>query len=467
MIFVRVAFALVGLSLLANAPPKARMAATEVICVGGPKWSASPDETRQIRQQPIPVSYRSLFESKAPCVRWALNTEWLVDWHLGFGTEASVEPALAYLENDYLKGIPPVARYRAQLEQAATRAIPDLHRARSIKQPPGLNYSAQGRFMESREAIRAFRRLEDDRHRYKFLAAQYLRAAEEFGSKTLLDQADRYLKPALDAAEFLEPLERQPPFTLFAFNLHTYETDDLKMRAAILRAPLTRRPNDIAAAETIVRSLRRPLYDRIAETAASGGDDFCDIDRGWSQAEETEAACRSDDEIEFRVVHYWVNRAILDFLEAKPEVRSDELATRLLDWERLSDGSHCCARSATEELFRLLQARAAMHERRARELAAAGDSFKAQDDWRQALLDLQQAERLITPFDAPRRFERVARHSLALWDAESALFGSEEERRRHSYAGDARYRAYLRALLGKLDSIAIGESESPRGAIQH
>src|SRR5690606_41079671 len=120
--------------------------------------------------------------------------------------------------------------------------------------------------------------------------------------------------------------------------------------------------------------------------------------------------------------------------------------------ERHFQSSRCCgALTADEILLRLRLALADYHRRQYQELEV--DS--AVPD---ALDQLREAERLVTPFDSPARFGRIARDWLELyrkWEAIQAAEG-DDPRPRDPRPRDARYAAYLEQTLADLDAIAQG-----------
>ena len=351
-----------------------------------------------------------------PCARWALDKESIVNWHLRFGNERGVAAALAYVERDYVREAPAVERYTAELARAWREAQRDLGAARDVRQPDGVNYSAQALFVGASRTIQRLEALVGVRENFLFLARHYLRAAEEFGSLALLDKAALYLRPAVEGAAFLEPLERQPAAAgLLHFNLHIFRTDELRMREAVLRAHLARTPEDIARAGALLQSIERPLYRRLAETAFSGGDDFCDISDGWGGAEELREACGADDEMQDRVVNYWISRAVLAQVAPSGEGREDELVMRLLQLEQLPDHGRCCYSDAVGDLRRLHLMRADRQRRAFAEAAARGDPFEARERWHEALDELAKAERLAPAAEGPARFRRIAQAWLDLW----------------------------------------------------
>ena len=434
-------------------------AGEETICVGGPQWYPSLADSRTIATDPVPARFRALFESTAPCTRWALNVASLVEWHMASGNEQSVAAVLSFLESDYVRNVPAPAGYEQALSRAWRTARPDLRRALAVQQPEGLDYSVRHRFMERSRSIQRLEMLIHSRQNYLFLAEQYLRASEEFGSLPLLDKAEHFLNPLLRSARVLEPLERQlPAASILHINLQTFRTDDLQMRAAVQRARLVPSTDKLSRADAIVRAFEGPGYSEAARNAFSGGDSFCDFGHGRGGLDLVEAACRDDDGFQERVTNYWINRALLDVISGSDDRDSMRLAVRLLELEERDYRSgRCCYRNSEEDLLRLLLAGA---ERNARRVDGAVESLEIEDalePWREALDDLQRAEELVAPHEAPGRWRRIAELWLALW-AQADRFDrpdASSPRRRES-PRHRRYAAYLRALIANLDAIAVG-----------
>ena len=107
-----------------KAPVKAD--SKDVICVGGRSWRPTFAESRAIETTPVPESYRVMFGSTQPCVKWAMAWEGIVDWHLRFGSAASVSAALGYIKaNGRL--VPPPATYLPLLRAAFAAEIGRAH----------------------------------------------------------------------------------------------------------------------------------------------------------------------------------------------------------------------------------------------------------------------------------------------------------------------------------------------------
>jgi len=412
----------------------------QTVCVGTPQWRPTLAEGVAIEAAPVPSAFRGLYESREPCLEYRYNAQLLAEWHLRFGSERSFAAGLAYAERNLLRRDPPPAGFRAAVHRAWRDEQPVIARG---EEPPRLDA-----LMEARE-------------RYVFLATLYLRAAEEFSDRALLDKAETYLRAAAVGPELLTPVREEPAFRSIYPNLHIYLADDLEMRAAVLRAALTRAPADIARAESVVQASDRPFFRPLAERAFSGGNDFCDIGSGYGQAEQLEESCRAADEsndLQARVVNQLLSRAMLDLVADKEEATgpdsAGDIALRLLDLERLPDRGRCCGRPPVDDIVRLRIARAQYFSRR-----LMIDGRSSDQNWHSALTDLEAAERLIPPYEAPTRTRRIARAWLALWGRGGSLFSREayDDRDLPTNAPvRQRYASYLRHLLADLETITAG-----------
>jgi hypothetical protein len=442
-----------------------------VICVGGPRWSPTFADSRAIEAIPVPDSFRGMFGATEPCVKWAMDLEGIVDWHLRFGSAASASAALTFI-SDNRRSVPAPAAYLPLLRTAFAAAMPDLRRVAALKENPELSYSVRYKFMEQSKTVVRLNELLRTREDYVFFARQYLRAAEEFASSTLLNTAETYISSANDAADFLAPFENKPPVQgLLYFNLHRSETDDFRARAALLRARISGSASDLNRAETIIKALERPTDKALASLAYSGGDDFCDITDGASDSEATEAACRADHEIDQHVPNIAIDRAQYDAIVAGVGGKEldtaysswTSLAERLLTLETLPDHGRCCGRSVAEDRLRLLMTRADYGERNVAETHGAATSWEEKDRrsgvWHDTLSLLMQAERLAPPYNAPARFTRIAGQWLRIWKAGAVVFADRGGRADPRQDPEKqRFAAYLTASLSGL----AGQAAAPR-----
>lgn len=466
-IFAKLLLAASAAFLAAGEPAhaqKAERAQNEVICTSILRlWQGSVEDTRQIDSVPVPKRFRDSLESRDPCQSMQLDRGGLIDWHLKFGTASSVEAALTYLEERHF-GQPQLTpqRYVPALQKAFQAAKRDLERAAKLVEPQGAAYSVRQRYLNKSPSVGALRQLLRDRDGFLSFGEQYLRAAEEFSSPRLLARADAYLEPVFEATRYLAPLESEAPVAgLLYFNLHGFRVDDLWARSAILGARLSGTKAAIERARALLTSQLRPDYVRIAETAFSGGSDFCDISSGWSRSEQIAAACRADDDNQTRISNYWTNRATFDAIfdrgsemDGQETVTasvpgSDYLALRLLRLEGLSEnGGRCCGRSAGDDLLRILIADA---EGKIRLIQRGLAGEKVQDvelSWREALDRLQEAEQLAPPYQAMGRFQRIGAKWLEVWSMGEHLFAATDGGRDPRLNPDLqRYAKYLGSNL--------------------
>jgi hypothetical protein len=265
-----------------------------------------------------------------------------------------------------------------------------------------------------------------------------------------------------EATQYLAPLEGQAPVAgLLYFNLHGFRVDDLRARSAILAARLSGDQSAIERARAVLASQLGPDHVRIAETAFSGGDDFCDINSGWSRSEEIAAACRDSDDNEARIFDYWTNRAIFDaFFDPGGVVvgqatvtasapDSYYLASRLLRFERQREnGGRCCGHQAGDDLLRVLIADAEGKIRLVQQSLTGENVQDVEQNWREALDRLQEAEQLARPYQGAGRFRRIGERWLEVWSMGASLFSDRDGSRDPRLNPDLqRYAEYLRSNL--------------------
>jgi hypothetical protein len=436
----------------------------QVICIGGPRWAASLAENAAVESEPVPASLRELLEGDYPCVEIEQNEFRLINWQVRFGTERSTTQALEYVERRYLGDIPPPERYLDELSRAWRGAQVGLADARAVYAPQGEERVRAFRLAKANLSLQEFERLQESREEYVALADQFLRAAEEFGSRDLLGEAKRYVGAAVSGFAFLAELESQRPESddLVSFDLgNRFLTDDVEMRAAVLTAELSRTELAMARAEAIVRRNGQPSYEDIADHAFTSGGDFCDIDDDFDEGDELETACEAMDAPHEQVLNYMRSRAILDLVTGNgdPDGWNSTYASamRLLAAERQdeesSDRSRCCRYSTEEDLLRLRLARAHYHQRLYR---TSDPQDRETGRLEFALRELKAAERLAAPFTAPGRFQRIA----GAWldgRQEGKAWQREQGEERAEDPTDAQYAAYLERTLAQLDAIAQGQ----------
>lgn len=360
------------------------------ICVGVLNlWSGSLAETATIESQPVPDSYRAPFRGTA-CN--SLHKPALISWHLAFGSEASTSAALAFL-SDELGG--------------------DARSSRTIS-----------------------RRIDAA----SLLASEHLRAAEFHGSAEMLARAQAWLAVLANAVDTAARPEGEADRTLPPLLF------DLKARALLLRARLSGRADDRAAARARLDIPEAALFSELGAAAYSDGG-FCPASDPADTSEPTPARrlCDSEPAVEWRTTDYLVNRARLALMEDVPgrtPPRDVEMALGLLRHHAVdSPGGRGILRPQDDR-----DAVAALLLRLA-EWHARGGTDETEGA---ALHILTDAIRHAPADQNPGRFRQLATLYLRLWDRLPATA-------RAGRADLARTAAMVRRLSAQLSPIAIGE----------
>ena len=318
--------ALAALVLL-PASAQARRESNEIECVTIlTMWSGSTAETRLIETTPVPDSYRTIFAA-GPCN--TLHRPSLIDWHLAFGSAASVTAALAFLEADSTRGVPTGDPFLTGVGAAWHRAQPSIRTLARLDVPGG-----DVRWRRAVAADRTIRALQPFARGYEasvFLAEQYLRAAEFHRSPELLATARLYLRAATEGVRLffddaLVAMAADPP-AAHLLNLPAGTVNavrDMEARASVLHATLTRAPTDLAEASRLLDRGDGALLRHAAIEAYEHGGDLCDVgDRADLEAIRT--ACKNvEGDFEGRLLAYWRVRATLELLDPQPAPPGDE-----------------------------------------------------------------------------------------------------------------------------------------------
>ena len=436
----------------------------EIICLSvAQEWGGTSDDVAHISSVAVPQSFQRLYFGD-PCTRYSLVKSSLIDWNLAFGNEASTTAALEFLEAQTTAGKPVIADLAQRLTAARRDAQHDIVAASAIlRQPDGMQH--RGALVRKSKSLERLRSMIDVRNDYTFLAGQYLRAAEFYGSPSLLARARRYAAPALDAmritrtlaaADVAAKLDTVSP--LESGDYRDLASSDLEMRMAVVSASLSRDPEDLAAAATVLTSYYVPFYKVAADEAFSHGDSFCDIGERSDLADYAQA-CKSDN-FERRAIAWWRYRAQLDLLGTGAPDLLDSLytTTRLIerDYAAHHDQQYRFRYdAAADQIVTLHLASADAFIRSASPEAGGwtnGGGDAAIQSLDAALNELSLAERSAPASQTPGRFRQIATRFLSIRARRAALENPEY------YLGFERQAAYFSAVLAALDDIALGRA---------
>ena len=481
-----------AMMLVATPAYAAKHAAPEdVICVTiAHLWAGTGEDVANIASTPVPESYRRMFFAGG-CTRFSLVVESLIDWHLAFGDEASTSAALAFLDHGLLGDKPMLTGLDRALVAARHAAEPDFAAARRRIAREGRNsYDAVAHDLFARPAVVRLGALMKVQKDETFLAAQYLRAAQFFGSERLLGQARRYFTSAdtgyraLTGAAFRDGGSD----TMFAPRVEGRTIaagDDLELAMAVVTAEVTDRAEDVDRADATLRAHLTPWFATAPRQGEEMGRDLCDVD-GRENLKAYHEACESEPEFERRATSYWRHRAELDLVMARHpdaflvESRSTpgasrapvdvadslefldsfEAAFRVIDITDTQQSSAMGLRrrtAATDAKAALYLARA---DTRAQLAASLPDvrTWKARYDIIRTLQgaanDLALAEALVPASEAPTRFRQIATRFLTVHDRIVSVSAGSGDEAMPLDAQLVRKAAYFRIAVDRLGDIA-------------
>ena len=482
---------LAGAVMLIATPAYAakRAAPEETDCVTiGHLWAGTSEDVANIASTPVPESYRRMFFAGG-CTRFSLIVEGLIDWHLAFGDEASTSAALVFLERGLLGDKPMPTGLDSALIAARRKAEPDFAAARRRFAREGQSsYSAVARDLFSRPAVARLRDLMRMQEDETFLAAQYLRAAQFFGSARLLGQARRYFTSADTGYTVLTGTAFSESDSMFALRVEDRMIatgSDLELAMAVVTAQVTDRAEDVDRADATLRAHLTPWFAAAPRQGDHMGRDLCDVGTR-EDLKPYHEACESEPEFERRATSYWRHRAELDLVMARhPDafivnaratpgasrasvdvadslefIDSFESAMRLIEvtGPQESDARGLRRRTAaTDAKAALYLARADTRTRLAASLPASGTRQARYDILRTlqgAVNDLTLAEALVPASEAPARFRQIATRFLTVYDRIVAVSAGSGDDAMPLDLLLVRKAAYFRAVIDHLPDIA-------------
>ena len=436
--------ALTAAASLSTATQKAPITKSEEICISVRRlWLGSVEDTRRIAIDPVPQSYQNTF-SWTGCQTLAKET--LIDWHLAFGDETSTTRALQYLTETALIGIPSPEKFE--------HALPVAWRA-----------AQRGR---SPDAARA---LIEAHNRFLFLAGQYLRAAEFFRSPALLAAGSRYFSATMRGLDVLYggariAMARDDPPRPYDNFLSAGKINimrDLEMRYAIARANISGSADDWKQAGAVIEANLDATAHDMEKVAFDRNDDYCQSAEASSDLKD---ACRSENDLSGRMRAFWFNAELVQqFTDGKvapaPTVQPydgfDAAMAVIAATAVPVVGSEAVRYDeTTDDKVQLWLARAESRYRQSHALPQ--DGMDARMLRYGALIDLDNAERLVPASLNPNRFRQIAELYLHIYDTMPLSDHA-------TFSQSARQAAYLRIMLARLTDIANGsQPEAARSA---
>ena len=444
--------------VMAVAPTAAAQDKGEEICVTvAHLWTGTSADVARIATAPVPDSFKRRFE-EGGCGRFQLVLSSLTEWNLAFGSEASTSTALDYLAADLVPGRDYIADLGKQVAMARRAAESD----------PGTTSRPSKAALRFDELVWRVRN-------YVKLAELYLRAAEFYGSTSLLAGAERYAKPALDVQRLrvlstVSGVSTRQDAILERSEVYDGQADALEMHLAVVRAALIRTDREVDAADAVMKTKERPFYRQSAQEAYTHGDDFCDIgDR--DDLADYRKACDSDN-FEWKAMAWLGMRARLDIL--KLSLSDDAGAAKSLRWQniastlfrifaikRAGQGEPRAMErySGAENEITLRLARAdALIRLAAKAVGNNNDGWGRAGILSMAMEEMIAAEPLAAPSDTPGRFRQIATVFLDAYGKAVALETARPGATDLNYPLIDRKAAYFRTMLPLVKAIGEGRS---------
>jgi hypothetical protein len=303
--------------------------------------------------------------------------------------------------------------------------------------------------------------------RYAVLAKHYLRAAEFYQSRALYERAAAYVRNAEAAMGVIdarlgpvEPTRAGAAVHVFYERVRPEQIHALQLRAAVLRARLTRNPADIVAAGALLDETHNDAFeDAVLRTYDHSGD-ICAVGDDPDYAK-LASACERDPEFSAKVYEYWPLKAEVDMLAAAdPDRLEGDLTFPYSVQNALIVIHHQHDRTSNDSPIETLR-RNAGGEDVVQLLLAMADM---QIGWAQsrprnatfhlgeAMRDLVAAERSAQPYENPGRWRQIAARALRV----AELYRQTPE---GAPLDALRLEAHVRATLAALDAIAAPSPE--------
>jgi hypothetical protein len=428
-------------------------------------WRGTTEDIRQIQQAPVPKSFKTGIGGGCG---GPIRADFLVGWHLRYGSEETVHEALAFIE----KRDGAFEAKARQLDRDISDALAKMNiefKVEDEREDSRLDLSQPDRlrsFIEKNPSAGKLRVAKDKLNSDLLDRINlYLTAAEMFGSKRLAVRArkvlmlyeviEKRLLPTRDGGSSeMDPFVSQALEYVQDSSSRSLTSMEVELRLAVLEAQLTPDAKSIDLARETLKRRHQSAYANAPKVAFSGGDDFCDLyeERHLNEWErEIAKACKDDYAFVDKAMAYGYADAMLGILTG-----SHQRAFGKWDWEDYvvlhqkgmvyKSGQHRYLTGDHERVINLKLALADQHFSKTKAKAKGDRRWTYEEAWRL----LAELSPLVNPAENPVRFRQIAERAMAV-DAEMQReqAGWEEQH--------AQLLAYYRLNLQSLDKLAIGQ----------
>lgn len=426
-------------------------------------WNGSPTEIKQIKEIPVPNSYKT---RKGGACGGHVDASYLIKWHLRYGNEDTVQQALSFIE----KRDGTSDAISAQLDRDLTSALAALDKEFAVedeKEDSRLDDSQPERlrsFVANTPAVNKLSLVK------RTLNSDLLNRINLYLSTAEIFRSDRFANKARNIFTQYEAIEKRllptrdggrpdlDPYVSSALEIvqdsssRDLTSMEIHLRLAVLEAQLTPSSETFDSAREALKKRYRPAYANAPKEAFSGGDDFCDLyeERHLNDWErEITKACKDENAFEPKAMAYGYADAMLAIL-----TDIDQRAFGKWDWEDYvilhqkdminNSGQRNYLTGDNERVINLKLAVADRHF--AKSKAKEGGRWSYEEAWRL----LAELAPLVNPAENPVRFRQIAERAIAV----DAVMQIEEKGWQEQHA---QLLAYYRLNLQNLDKLAVGD----------
>jgi hypothetical protein len=416
------------------------------------RWNGSPDEVRQIQEQPVPQSY--VGHKSGACGGRAFPED-IVRWHLLFGSEDTVKEALQFIEKRDGSATGIAAKLKGDLTKALAKLDDELatedesdDSRLDVSKPEKL-----GPFIANTPSVNDLRMLKNRLH-FELLdrVHLYLSAAEIFQSKPLATQAQKLFALHQEIeAKLLPPRDGGGDVDIYVSKALEYVQDssspdltsmEIDLRLAVLDAQLDPTPQTLNKASQVLERRRTSVYTDALTVAFEGGDDFCDLD---DREQAIINACRNDNAFVSKAMAYGYADAMLAILTDFSGRWDWQDYVVLHQQDMIHDSELFSSLTGPDE--RVVDLKLAVADRNVAKVKAGE---KGNWSYERAWQLLSELTPLANPAQNPVRFRKIAERAIAV-DAEMQKDDSRWQK------GHAQLLAYYRLNLDNLDKLASGQ----------
>jgi hypothetical protein len=428
-------------------------------------WRGTTEDIRQIQQTPVPKSFKTGIGGGCG---GPIRADFLVGWHLRYGSEDSAQQALSFIEkrdgaSDAISG---------RLGRDISDALAKLNREFQVvseKENSRLDVFQPDKLrslIANSPSVNKLRRIKDTLN-FDLLDRidLYLSGAEIFGSKQLAarareiftqyDAIEKKLLPTRDGGSVdLEPLVSLALEDVQDSSSRLLTSMEVELRLAVLEAQLAPDAKAIDHAREALKRRHKPAYANAPKVAFGEGNDFCDLNEesflnDWER--EIAKACKDDDAFANKAMAYGYADAMLGIL-----TDANQMAFGKWDWQGYvvlhqkdmvyNNGQRNYKTGDNEKVINLKLVLADQHFSKTKAKPKGDQRWSYEEAWRL----LAELSPLVNPAENPVRFRQIAERAIAV-DAEMQReqAGWEEQH--------AQLLAYYRLNLQNLDKLAIGQ----------